>query len=126
MRKLVVVLMLLVASTSFAAPQEVRFEPVAVAEHEFVGSYGGPDATYGLVLERANGRLHGTYVEHGRLAVLSPVEVHGAEFTATANFDDGSYRVISGTFARRSGGAFGARLAVPSDAGMVEAFFEKL
>lgn len=101
MRKVVVVLLMLVAATSFAAKQEARIDSVAVTQTGYLGSYGGPDAMSGLVLESHNGKLHGNYVEHGRLAVLSPIEVRGAEFTATASFDDGSYRTISGRFTGR-------------------------
>ncbi|HYH08988.1 MAG TPA: hypothetical protein VEK11_18185 [Thermoanaerobaculia bacterium] len=65
---------------------------------DFTGSYRGPDVSYGLVVENSNGRLHGNYVESGRVAVLSPIEVKGGAFTATASFADGTYRTISGTF----------------------------
>lgn len=89
MKKLAVVLMILVATAAFAA------------KTDYTGNYKGPDASYGLVIENSNGRLHGRYVESGRLAVLSPIEITGAQFTATASFDNGSYRTITGTFTDR-------------------------
>ena len=96
MKKLLVALMIVVATTAFAAPPTPVMKAV-----DYTGSYRGPDASYGLVLETRNGRLHGNYVESGRLAVLSPIQMNGAEFTATASFDDGTYRTISGTFTTR-------------------------
>jgi hypothetical protein len=90
MKKLAVaLLMILVATAAFAA------------RIDFTGNYKGPDASYGLVLENSNGRLHGRYVESGRLAVLSPIEITGAQFKASASFDDGTYRTITGTFTDR-------------------------
>lgn len=96
MKKLAVALMILVAVTSYAAKV-----PVVKSAADYTGSYRGPDVSYGLVLENRNGRLHGNYVESGRLAVLSPIEVKGAVFTATASFADGSYRTITGNFTAR-------------------------
>jgi hypothetical protein len=96
MKKLTVALMIVLATTAFAAQT-----PVMNSGVDYTGSYKGPDASYGLVLETRNGRLHGNYVESGRLAVLSPIEMNGAEFTATASFGDGTYRTISGTFTTR-------------------------
>lgn len=137
MRKLAVALViLLVASASYGAKnkskvKEKRFEPVVKAVADYAGSYRGPDASYGLILESSNGKLHGNYVEMGRVAVLSPIEVEGAQFTATASFDDGSYRIITGSFANRilnGKTAFGARLYdVPVEGlGVVDPFFERI
>lgn len=138
MRKLAVALMILVASASYADKgkvknkvKEKRFEPVVKSIADYAGSYRGPDASYGLILESSNGKLHGNYVEMGRVAVLSPIEVEGSEFKALASFDDGSSRVITGSFANRilnGVTAFGARLYdVPVEGlGVVDPFFEKL
>ncbi|HEX2121364.1 MAG TPA: hypothetical protein VHL59_06960 [Thermoanaerobaculia bacterium] len=137
MRKLAVALViLLVASASYGAKnkakvKEKRFEPVVKSAADYAGSYRGPDASYGLILESSNGKLHGNYVEMGRVAVLSPIEVDGAEFKAMASFDDGSSRTITGSFANRilnGKTAFGARLYdVPVEGlGIVDPFFEKL
>jgi hypothetical protein len=137
MRKLAVALViLLVASASYGAKnkakvKEKRFEPVVKSVADYAGSYRGPDASYGLILESSNGKLHGNYVEMGRVAVLSPIEVEGSEFKAQASFDDGSSRTITGSFANRilnGKTAFGARLYdVPVEGlGIVDPFFEKL
>lgn len=89
MKKLVLALMIFVATAAFAA------------KTDYTGNYKGPDASYGLVIENSNGRLHGRYVESGRLAVLSPIEITGTQFKARASFDDGTYRTITGTFTER-------------------------
>ena len=137
MKKLAVALMILVASASFAdktksKSKEKRFEPVARAAAEYAGSYRGPSEAYGIVLEVSrNGALHGTYVESGRMAVLTPIVIDGADFTATASFADGSWRTISGTFANRVGNGkadFGMRVHdVPVEGmGAVDTFFESV
>jgi hypothetical protein len=134
MRKLALALMILVASAAVADKGKVKsksFEPVVKNAAEYAGSYRGPDASYGLVLEARNGKLGGTYVELGRVAVLHPIEVTGANFSATASFDDGSWRTINGTFVNRNrNGAksFGLRLNdVPVEGfGEVQTFFENL
>ena len=134
MRKLAVALMILVASASYAGKvksKDKRFEPAVRSAAEYAGSYRGPDASYGLVLALNNGQLHGNYVEMGRVAVLSTVKVDGAQFTAEASFDDGSTRVITGSFAVRTfngATAFGARLqGVPVEGmGAIDTFFERL
>jgi hypothetical protein len=121
MRKLAAVLLIAIATTSFAqTPKEVA------------GSYKGPEASYGLVLELApDGTLRGNYVEMGSVAVLNAIQVRGAQFTARASFDDGSLRTISGAFESRTQNGrrvFGLRLNdVPvEDRGLVETFFERL
>ena len=95
-----------------------------------VGSYRGPAESYGLVLEMApNGTLRGNYVELGRVAVLNAIELRGSEFSASASFDDGSYRTITGSFANRvlnGASAFGVQMHdVPVEGmGAVDTFFE--
>lgn len=137
MKKLAVALLIFVASASFAEKsksksKEKRFEPVARAAAEYAGSYRGPSEAYGIVLEvNRNGALHGTYVESGRMAVLTPIIIDGANFTATASFGDGSWRMVHGTFANRirnGKSAFGMRvLRVPVEGmGAVDTFFERM
>ena len=121
MRKLAAVLLIVIASTSFAET------PQAVA-----GSYQGPAESYGLVLELApDGTLRGNYVEMGSVAVLNAIQVRGSQFTARASFDDGSLRTLSGSFEKRTRNGrsvFGLKLHdVPvEDRGLVETFFERL
>jgi hypothetical protein len=138
MRKLAAVLLVVVASVSYAqkakAPKakDKSFEAVPVQAQAVAGSYRGPAESYGLVLELApNGTLRGNYVEMGRVAVLNAIEIRGAEFTARASFDDGSLRTISGSFANRTLNgtkAFGLRMrGVPIEGiGRVDTFFERL
>jgi hypothetical protein len=139
MRKLAAVLLVVVASVSYAekgkAPKakDKRFDSVAVhALHAVIGSYRGPSESYGLVLELApNGTLCGTYVEMGRVAVLNAIEIRGSEFTARASFDNGSLRTITGSFANRTvngAKAFGLRMYnVPvEDLGLIDTFYERL
>ena len=108
MKKLTAVLLIVVAWASYAdkvksKSKDKRFEPVVREAAAYAGSYRGPDESYGLVLEVApDGKLRGNYVELGRVAVLHAIEVNGAEFSARASFDDGSWRTISGSFARQS------------------------
>ena len=112
MRKLVAVLLLVVASAAFAAEVE--------NEVKIVGSYRGPNEAYGLILSRTPaGSLYGNYVESGRVAVLNAIEVNGSAFKARASFDDGSSRTIKGSFETR-GRAFGLHV---DD---VDTFFEKM
>jgi hypothetical protein len=149
MRRLTAVLLILFATSLFAADdkgpkaskaskqmkaakiKDKRFEPVAVNAASVAGSYRGPAESYGLILEVASdGTLRGNYVEMGSVAVLNAIELRGSEFTARASFDDGSSRTISGTFANRIFNgvtAFGIRLrAVPVESlGMIDTFFEK-
>ena len=121
MRKLAVVLLVVIASASFAQ------NPQAVT-----GSYTGPSESYGLVIERApDGTLRGNYVEMGSVAILNGIEIRGSEFRARASFDDGTLRVISGSFTNRTRNGrnvFGLRLHdVPvEDLGLVDTFFERL
>ena len=138
MRKLAAVLLVVVASVAYAekgkAPKaKVKsFESVAVQAAAVAGSYRGPAESYGLVLEIApDGTLRGNYVEMGSVAVLNAIQLRGSEFTAQASFDDGSVRMISGSFANRNlngARAFGLRMyEVPVEGfGMVDTFFEKL
>ena len=137
MRKLAIALMILVASAAYSEKvknkvKEKRFEPVvAKADAEFAGSYRGPSESYGLVLELRNGTLSGNYVEMGRVAVLGPIKLDGADFTTTASFDDGSYRTLEGSFAIRvlnGARAFGVRVYdVPVEGmGAINTFFEKM
>ncbi|MFL6246789.1 MAG: hypothetical protein ACJ74H_12235 [Thermoanaerobaculia bacterium] len=137
MRKLAAVLLIVVASASYAEKvksksKDKRFEPVVRAVAAYAGSYGGPDESYGLVLEVApDGNLRGNYVELGRVAVLHAIVVNGSEFSARASFDDGSWRTITGSFANRvlnGRAAFGARLknVLVEGLGPVETFFERL
>jgi hypothetical protein len=137
MKKLAAVLMILIASASYAEKvksksKDKRFEPVVREVAAYAGSYGGPDESYGLVLEVApDGKLRGNYVELGRVAVLHAIQVNGAEFSARASFDDGSWRTISGSFANRvlnGRSAFGARVknVLVEGLGPVETFFERL
>jgi hypothetical protein len=137
MRKLVAVLLIVVASAAYAEKvkskvKDKHFEPVVKAAAEYAGSYGGPSESYGLVFEVApDGKLRGNYVELGRVAVLHAIEVKGAEFTARASFDDGSFRTITGSFANRilnGNTAFGARVSgvLVEGLGPVDTFFERL
>jgi hypothetical protein len=137
MRKLAAVLLIVVASASYAEKvksksKDKRFEPVIREAAAYAGSYGGPDESYGLVLEVApDGKLRGNYVELGRVAVLHAIEVNGADFSARASFDDGSWRTISGSFANRvlnGKTAFGARVRNVTVEGMgpVDTFFERV
>ncbi len=139
MRTWTAVLILLLVTPVFAADKEQkaakhkdkRFEQVAAPAASVTGSYRGPAESYGLVLElAADGALRGNYVEMGRVAVLNAIVLKGAEFTARASFDDGSSRLISGTFSNRvlNGiSAFGLRMrAVPVEGfGPIETFFER-
>ncbi|HEX6094680.1 MAG TPA: hypothetical protein VF432_00045 [Thermoanaerobaculia bacterium] len=139
MRKLAAVLLIVVASVSVygkvkdKAPKtkQKSFEAVVMQTQAVVGSYRGPAESYGLVLELApNGTLRGNYVEMGRVAVLNAIAIRGSEFTAQASFDDGSFRVISGSFANRSlngAKAFGLRMYdVPVEGfGPIDTFFER-
>jgi hypothetical protein len=136
MKKLMAVLLIVVASASYAdkvksKSKDKRFEPVVRAAAEYAGSYRGPDESYGLVLEvTADGKLRGNYVELGRVAVLHAIEIHGADFTARASFDDGSWRTITGSFANRvlnGKTAFGARVSgvLVEGMGPVDTFFER-
>jgi len=57
--------------------------------------------------------------------------VNGAEFTATASFDDGSWRTLQGTFSTRvlnGNRAFGVRLHdIPvTGLGVADPFFEEI
>ena len=102
MRKIAAVLLLTVALTSYAQTRTLA------------GSYTGPDASYGLVLEiAADGKLIGNYVDAGHVAVLHAIEVKGEKFTARASFDDGSLRMISGSVTAK-----GIRIA--------DTFFERM
>jgi hypothetical protein len=138
MRKLAAVLLIVVASVSYAekvkapkAKKSKSFEAVAVQAQSVAGSYRGPAESYGLVLELApNGTLRGNYVEMGSVAVINAIEIRGSEFTAQASFDDGSLRTITGSFANRSLNgtkAFGLRMHnVPVEGlGMIDTFFER-
>lgn len=140
MRKLGAVLLIAVAFASYAAAREKapkyknkykRFEAVAVQAADVTGSYRGPAESYGLVLEvGAGGTLRGNYVEMGSVAVLSSITLNGAAFTALASFDDGSSRIITGSFANRvmnGRTAFGIRVQnVPVEGmGAVDTFFER-
>lgn len=137
MRKLAAVLLIVVASASYAEKgkskaKDKRFEPVVREAAAYAGSYGGPSESYGMVLEVApDGKLRGNYVELGHVAVLHSIEVNGAEFSARASFDDGSWRTISGSFANRilnGRVAFGARVngVLVEGLGPVDTFFERL
>src|SRR6185436_5004474 len=111
--------------------KDKRFEPVTKAMAEYAGSYRGPSELYGLVLEVHDGKLSGNYVELGRVAVLSPLTIDGANFTTAANFDDGSSRTIEGSFANRvlnGDRAFGVRMHnIPVEGfGAIDTFFERL
>lgn len=135
MRKLVAVMLIVFATSSFAdkvksKEKDKRFEPVVREASAYAGSYRGPSESYGLVLEVApDGKLRGNYVELGRVAVLHSIEVSGADFSARASFDDGSWKTLNGSFANRTvngRSAFGARLKnVPVEGmGAVDTFFE--
>lgn len=137
MRKLAIALVILVAMTAFADKNKNKikksksFEPVVKEVAAYAGSYRGPDESYGLVLENRKGQLGGTYVERGRVAVLHPIALDGADFTATASFDDGSWRTIKGTFVNRTFNgekAFGVRINGVRVEGMgeIQTFFETL
>ena len=136
MRRLIAVVMLVAASSLFAAPKAAKaksksFEAVTVQAAGVAGSYRGPAESYGLVLElRDNGTLRGNYVEMGRVAVLNAIVLNGPQFTASASFDDGSSKTISGSFAMRNLNgekAFGLHMhAVPVEGfGQVDTFFER-
>ena len=138
MKKLVAVMLIVVASAAYAEKvkskpsKDKQFEPVVRAAAEYAGSYRGPDESYGLILEVApDGTLRGNYVELGRVAVLHAIVIDGSNFTARASFDDGSWRTISGSFGKRSVNgsvAFGARVSgvMVEGMGRVETFFERL
>jgi hypothetical protein len=137
MRKLVAVMLIVLASATYADKiktknKDKHFEPVVRTAAQYAGSYGGPSESYGLVLEIApDGKLRGNYVELGRVAVLHGIELNGAEFSARASFDDGSWRTISGSFANRvfnGNTAFGARVSgvLVEGMGPVDTFFERL
>ena len=136
MKKLAIALMIVVASAAYAAKEKSKskdksFEPVVKAAAQYAGSYRGPNEAYGLVLQAPNGRLGGNYVELGRIAVLYPIVLDGANFTANASFDDGSSRKITGTFSKRTlngATAFGVRLygVKVEGLGEVDTFFERL
>ena len=139
MRKLSAVLLIAIAFASYAEKvkdkpaktKDKRFEAVEVQAEGVTGSYRGPAESYGLVLELAdNGTLRGNYVEMGRVAVLNAITLDGAEFAASASFDDGSSRLIKGSFANRilnGKSAFGLRMRdVPVEGmGAVDTFFER-
>ena len=137
MRKFGFVLLIVVAVFTYAdkakAPKakSKSFETVAVQAANAVGNYRGPAESYGLILELApDGSLRGNYVEMGRVAVLNAIVLSGAAFSARANFDDGSSRTITGSFANRvlnGRSTFGIRMqAVPvQDMGVVDTFFER-
>jgi hypothetical protein len=137
MRKLGALLLIVVAFAASAEKakakksKDKRFEAVAVNAAAAAGSYRGPAEPYGLILELAgNGVLRGNYVEMGRVAVLNAIVLDGAEFTARADFADGSSRTITGSFANRvlnGKTAFGLRMRdVPVDGlGVVDTFFER-
>src|SRR5688500_6066987 len=137
MRKLAAVMLIVVAFASYAEKvksksKDKRFEPVVREAAAYAGSYRGPSESYGLVLEVAqDGKLRGNYVELGRVAVLHSIEVNGADFSARASFDDGSWRTLSGSFANRilnRDTAFGARIhgVLVEGFGPVDTFFERL
>lgn len=138
MRKLAAVLMVVVAFTSYAEKakaaktKEKRFEAVLMTPGATAGNYRGPSESYGLVIDQAsNGLLRGNYVEMGRVAVLNDIRINGASFTAAASFDDGSHRLLSGSFANRvlnGQRAFGVRMTgVPVEGfGLTDTFFEKI
>jgi hypothetical protein len=139
MRKLAAVMLLVVVASAASAqkdksksPKEKRFEPVVRAAAEYAGSYRGPSESYGLVLEVApDGSLRGNYVELGRVAVLHNIVVDGANFTARASFDDGSWRTIHGSFANRifnGATVFGARVSgvLVEGTDPIDTFFERL
>jgi len=136
MRKLAIAMLILIASASYAdkvkaKSKEKRFEPVAKAAAEYAGSYRGPNESYGLVLELREGKLSGTYVEQGRVAVLTPIQLNGSDFTTTASFDDGSWRTLEGSFANRilnGDRAFGIQVHdVPVEGmGSIDTFFEEV
>ena len=137
MRKLAAVLLIVVASASYAEKvksktKDKQFDPVVREAAAYAGSYRGPSESYGLVLEVApDGKLRGNYVELGRVAVLHSIELNGADFSAKASFDDGSWRRITGSFANRTFNrdvAFGARIHdVPVEGfGAVDTFFERI
>lgn len=137
MRKLAAVMLIVVASASYAdkvksKSKDKHFEPVVREAAAYAGSYGGPSESYGLVLEVSpDGKLRGNYVELGRVAVLHSIELIGADFSARASFDDGSWRTISGSFANRvlnRNTAFGARIhgVLVEGLGPVDTFFERV
>jgi hypothetical protein len=137
MRKLVAVMLIVVASAAYAEKvksksKDKRFEPVVREAAAYAGSYRGPSESHGLVLEVApDGKLRGNYVELGRLAVLHSIEVSNADFSARASFDDGSWKTISGSFANRvfnGKTAFGAHIhdVQVEGFGQIDTFFEQL
>ena len=136
MRKLTAVLLIVVATAAFADKtkskvKDKHFEEVVTSPEATVGNYRGPSESYGLVIEAApDGKLRGNYVEMGRVAVLHDFEVIGSELRAHASFDDGSSRLITGSFANRvlnGHSAFGVRMrSVPVEGfGEIDTFFER-
>src|SRR5688500_14581623 len=135
MRKLGALLIIFITFSLYAdkgkeKSKDKRFDAVEVQASGAIGSYRGPAESYGLILEATEGGLRGNYVEMGRVAVLSAIVLKGSEFTARANFADGSYRTITGSFANRVRNgktAFGLRVhSVPIEGlGVVDTFFER-
>ena len=134
MRKVVAVLLVVVAFTAAAKNKnkvkEKRFEPVSVEASMVVGSYRGPSDAYHIALELHDGTLRGSYLEQGRDAVLTDIDIDEDRFTALARFHDGSTRTIRGSFAMRvlnGVTAFGLRVVdLPlQDMGVIHTFFEK-
>jgi hypothetical protein len=137
MRKLAIALLIVIASAAFAdkgksKSKDKSFEPVVPAAAGYVGSYRGPSEAHGLILDAAaDGKLRGHYVELGRVAVLGAIEVHGSELVARASFDDGSWKTIRGSFAKRvlnGNTAFGLRVddVLVDGLGPVDTFFERI
>lgn len=140
MRRFGAIILILAAPVLFAGDQpekseknkDKRFEVATVSAARVSGSYRGPSEAYGLVLEvAADGTLRGNYVEQGRVAVLNAIVITGSEFAARASFDDGSSRLIRGSFATRvlkGNSVFGLRLhEIPVDAfERIDTFFERL
>ena len=140
MRKLSIVLIiaLFLAATAHAGKnkskqkKDKRFEPVVKAAAAYAGVYRWPNSEYRLELETdERGDLRGTFVENGRVARVGALELDGAEFTATATFEDGTTRGLEGSFANRilnGEVAFGVRLKQVrvQDFGVVNTFFERM
>lgn len=135
MRKLAIIALLLLAAVAFAKDKhknkQKSFEPVIKPAAEYVGVYEWPHSDYRFEIELTNGRLHGIFVEAGRVATLDPININGADFTAVARFVDGTTRALSGTFSNRilnGEKAFGVRLRGVRVSGMgeVNTFFERV
>lgn len=134
MRKLIVVLVLLLAVPAFAAKSKNKvkhksFAPWTATLAEYAGTYRGPSDEHSLELQVSGSSLRGVYRENGRVAKVSPLTIDGTDFTAIAVFADGTRRELHGAFAIRNLNgvrAAGLRLrdVQVEGFGVIDTFFE--